>query len=113
MNFKFIWEYKFSTSFHTQFSLSNSQEGQQVVRYRMDEEFGPDCILCQVKYPVYQIVWGYFSCKGMDLIEFVHGIINTYVYKAILQRQLLSTTQNQYGCVPEFIFQEDPIPCHK
>lgn len=56
-------------------------------------------------------VWGCMTAAGVGKLEFIDGIMDQYVYKGILERNLMTSAQ-EFGIENDFVFQQDNDPKH-
>ena len=103
---KVIW------SDESKFTLFGN-DGHQKVWRRPGEEYALKCTVPTVKFGGGSImVWGSMAASGVGNLVFIDGIMDRYVYKTILDENVLQSAQ-KLGMEEEFIFQHDNDPKHK
>ena len=94
------------------FNLFGS-DGHQKVWRKPHEEYKLKCTLPTVKHGGGSImVWGSMAASGVGNLVFIDGIMDRYVYKNILDENVLQSAE-KLGIVDEFWFQQDNDPKHK
>uniref|UniRef100_A0AAZ3R0Z5 Transposase Tc1-like domain-containing protein n=1 Tax=Oncorhynchus tshawytscha TaxID=74940 RepID=A0AAZ3R0Z5_ONCTS len=80
---------------------------------KLGEHYHQSCVIPTVKHPETIHVWGCFSAKGVGSLTILpkNTAMNKEWYQHILQEQLLSTIQEQFG-YKQCLFQHDGAPCH-
>ena len=95
----------------SKFNLFGS-DGKVMVWRTTKEEYDPKCTVPTVKHGGGSvIVWGCFSRSGVGNLCFIEDIIDRFIYRDILQKNLLQSVK-KLGLKNAFIFQHDNDPKH-
>jgi hypothetical protein len=88
-------------------------DGHQKVWRKPHEEYSMECTVPTVKHGGGSImVWGSIAGSGVGNLVFIDGIMDQYVYKNILEENLLQSA-DKLCIADEFWFQQDNDPKHK
>ena len=102
---KVIW------SDESKFELFRSK-GKVIVWRKNGTAVMPKYLTPTVKYGGGSVlVWGCMSAAGVGKLVFIDGIMDQYVYKTILQRNLIASAR-KLNIEDDFIFQHDNDPKH-
>ena len=93
----------------SKFNLFGS-DGKIMVWRSTNEEFDPRCTAPTVKYQAGSVmVWGCFSRVGVGNLHFIDGIMDRFMYREILEKNLTESAR-KLGLGPNFVFQHDNDP---
>ena len=95
----------------SKFNLCGSYS-KRYIRRRKNEAFHLVFISPTVKFPDCQMIWGSISIKGIRLIKFITGTVNSSVYTGILGECLKQVIRHHFKRARHCIFQYDSAPCH-
>ena len=108
---KTFWE-KIIWSDECKFNLFGADGNQKVWR-KPGEEHKMECTSPTVKHGGGSImVWGSMAASGVGNLVFIDGIMDRFVYKKILEDNVLQSAV-KLGIIDEFYFQQDNDPKHK
>ena len=84
----------------TKISLAHAKE-----RYHME------CLAPTVKHPAKIMVWGCFATNGTGYLYLINGIMDSAVYKGIMQDVMIPSAEYLFDD-GDYIFQQDNDPKH-
>lgn len=95
-------------------------DGIHYVRRRLNEQLSPQCILPTMKHPLSVMIWGCMSAKGVERLHMCEGTVNGQKYRDdILSPKMLHFARDLFldkdspdDAIPDFVFQQDSVPCH-
>ena len=81
------------------------------VRRREGERFNQDCLVPTIKYGGCKVqVWGCMTASGVGTLKIVNGRLDAAAYVRLICNSLKDDGEKL--CGPDFIFQQDGVPCH-
>ena len=103
-----FWE-KVLFSDETMICINLNSVQNKIRRFPWQSSLTPNLVRNSVKFPLNQMFWVCFSCKGVGSLEPIDGIMNGQKYIEVLNSNLASNmTKLQAN-----IFQDDSAPCHR